>query len=145
SRYTQYPFNSFAKIGGRYMGCAPDGLYWLEGDDDDGTPIPAKIRLGMDNLGSRRIKHMPECYIGYTSDGVLLLKAVFSNEEGGLNMAIYRLKPRAAATLREHRFELGRGLKAVDWDFDIENVDGADFDLRSVEFHVLNTARRTRG
>lgn len=31
------PFNSFGRVGGRYVGCAADGLYWLDGDTDGGT------------------------------------------------------------------------------------------------------------
>ena len=38
-----------------------------------------------------------------------------------------------------------RGLKAVDWDFEIENVDGGDFELSSIEFRPLILDRRTRG
>lgn len=146
SRYTQYPFNSFAKVGGRYMGCAPDGLYWLDGDDDDGAKIPAKIRLGLSSLGTRRLKRIPECFIGYTSDGILLLKAIIVDEvTGDRSAAHYRLRPRPASSIRENRFTLGRGLKAVDWDFVIENVDGADFELASIEFRPLLLDRRTRG
>lgn len=145
TRYTQYPFNSFAKIGGRYMGCSADGLHWLDGDTDNGDEIHARIRLGLAAMGTRRLKRVPDCFIGYTSSGVLLLKAIVTDEEGGLSAAIYRLRPRPAGNLRENLFKPGRGLKAVDWDFEIENVDGGDFELSSIEFRPLILDRRTRG
>lgn len=146
TRYTNYPFNSFAKIGGRYVGCSPQGLHWLDGDTDDGGQINARIRLGLEDMGTRRLKTIPDAYIGYTSDGVLLLRAIYTHETSGeKTAATYRLSPREAHAKREHRFKLGRGLKAVDWDFEIENVDGSDFSLSNVEFRPLILNRRTRG
>lgn len=146
SRYTQYPFNSFARIGGRFVGAAADGLHWLDGDTDDGAPIEARLRLGLSGLGDRKLKRVPDCFIGYTSTGQLLLKAVTVDEQTGDRVAaIYRLRPRAAGSKRENAFKLGRGMRAVDWDFEIENVDGAGFDLSDVQFNVLRVERRTRG
>ena len=146
SRYTNYPFNSFACIGGRYFGAAGDGIYSLDGDDDDGVPIHARLRLGLDAMGTRHLKRMPEAFIGYASNGTLLMRVITVDEESGEKVAaIYRLAPRGAGAIRENRFKFGRGLKAVDWDFEIENVAGADFDIASIEFHPLILSRRTRG
>ena len=47
--------------------------------------------------------------------------------------------------LKRYDFKVGKGLKAVDFAFVIENVDGADFDLSSIEFRPIYLARRTRG
>jgi hypothetical protein len=146
TRYTQYPFNSFACIGGRYYGAAADGLHRLDGDDDNGTPIAARIRLGLSALGTRKLKRMPEAFIGYAGSGALLLRVITIDEQTGEKAAaIYRLRPRGAACTREARFKMGRGLKSVDWDFEIENVDGADFDLTAIQFRPLVLDRRTRG
>ena len=146
TRYTQYPHNSFGKIGGRYVGCAADGLHWLDADDDNGEDIHAVIRTGLDALGTRRAKRLPEAFIGYTSDGTLLLRVIQTGEQSGrLEEAIYRLPVRPAESKRENRFKVGKGLKAVDFAFVIENVDGADFDLSSIEFRPIYLARRTRG
>lgn len=146
SRYTNFPFNSFACIDGRYCGATSAGLYWLDGPDDAGEPIAARLRVGMSAMGTRKLKRMPEAFIGYTSDGTLLLRAIVSDETTGeKNAALYRIQPRPAAVLRENRVKLGRGLCAVDWDFEIENVDGAAFDIRSIEFRPLILDRRTRG
>ena len=76
----------------------------------------------------------------------MLLKAIFVDEQTGeKNMAIYKVLPRPAAASRETRAKLGRGMKAVDWDFVLENVDGADFDLHSIQFYPTQLSRRTRG
>lgn len=144
--YQNFPFNSFAQMGGKYYGATSQGLYLLEGQDDDGTPVDARIRLGMHDMNTRKLKRLPEAYIGYKSDGNLILRTIVTDDRTGEKVALqYLMKQRPAAALRESRFEPGRGVKAVDWDFEIENVDGADFDLAEVEFHPLIMDRRTRG
>jgi len=146
SRYTQYPFNSFGRVGGRYVGCAADGLHWLDADDDNGEAIHAVIRTSMDALGTRRAKRLPEAFIGYSSSGTLILKVILTGEESGQReAAYYRLPLRPAESKRENRAKLGRGLKAVDYAFVIENADGADFEIDSIEFRPINLDRRTRG
>lgn len=146
STYQNYPFNSFASLGGRYYGATSQGLFLLEGEDDDGEAIDARIRLGLHDMNTRKLKRLPEAYIGYKSDGNLILRVIVADDQTGEKVALeYLMRPRAAPALRESRFITGRGVKAVDWDFEIENIDGADFDLAEVEFHPLIMDRRTRG
>lgn len=146
TRYQNYGFNSFMRVGGREYGASDAGLYRLEGDSDDGAPIQSHIRLGMSSLGSRLVKHVPDVYLGYSASGDLLLKAVISDSATGKREAnVYRLVARGAASTREGRVKLGRGLNAVYWDFVIENVDGADFALDTIEFMPLAINRRLRG
>lgn len=145
SRYTNYPFNSFMVVGGRHYGVTSAGLHRLDGDTDDGAEIRAKLRMGLSDLGSRVLKGIPEAYIGYSSNGSLLLRTVTVNAVSGEKEAAnYRLHPKAAAAIREHRFKMGRGVRSVDWAFELENVDGADFELDSIEFHPIRMDRRTR-
>jgi len=146
SRYTHYPFNSFMRVGGRYYGATDTGVYRLEGDDDAGEPIAARIRLGLSSMGARALKRVPAMYAGYTATGDLLLKVVLANAEDGEREAhAYRLKAVAAQSMREGRVPIGRGLKSVYFDFELENIDGADFELDMIEFLPLLTERRVRG
>lgn len=146
TRYTQYPFNSFMRIDGRDYAASDDGVYRLGGDSDSGRPINAHIRLGMSALGSRLAKHVPSVYLGYTTSGDLLLKVITADHGNGERRAdIYRLHAKGAASPREGRVQVGRGLSAVYWDFVIENVDGADFALDVIEFMPLVVNRRLRG
>lgn len=146
STYDNYPFNSFAALGGRYYGADSTGVYRLEGDTDDGDQITARLRLGMSDMGTRLRKSYSEVYVGYTGTGQMLLRLIFTDDASGEKMAaLYRMKPRPAAGRRESRFETGRGISAVYFDFELENVDGADFDLSSIEFQPFHSNRRTRG
>ena len=144
--YTNYPFNSFAQVGGQWYAACATGVYALGGDTDDGQDIAARLRLGMSSLGTRLLKRMADAFIGYTSDGTLLLRVITSDERTGEKVAaVYKLAERPALAKRENRFRIGRGLKSVDWDFELENMDGADFALDQIQFAPLVLSRRTRG
>jgi len=146
-RYRNYPFNSFATLGQRYYGLHSSGLMRLHsGQTDDGTPIAARVRLGLFDLGSRQVKGLPECFFGLSTDGTMLLKVISIDAVSGeKHAAIYQLNPRPAQASRETRVTVGWGLQAVDWDFELSNVDGANFDLHRIEFHPTQLSRRIRG
>ncbi|NUS37880.1 MAG: hypothetical protein HOQ02_02485 [Lysobacter sp.] len=146
TRYTNYPFNSFMRIGGRYYGVSDTGRYRLDGDNDAGSPIAAKLRLGMSSLGTRLLKRMASAYLGFTASGDLRLKVIVANEVTGAREAhVYRLYARGAQSMRESRVQIGKGLKSVYWDFQIENVAGGDFEIDVVEILPLMLERRIRG
>jgi hypothetical protein len=145
STYSSFPFNSFAEIGGVYYGASSAGIFQLDGASDNGVDIRARIRLGMDAMGSSAEKNVPEAVVAYTSDGTLLLRVITTDAHTGQKKAAdYKLHPRNAGDLRENRFKPGRGLKAVYWDYELENVDGADFDLAGLELYPVRLSRRTR-
>jgi len=58
SIYSNFPFNSYASYRGQAFGAGPDGVYLLEGLDDDGDDIHAKIRIGPMNFGTDREKRL---------------------------------------------------------------------------------------
>lgn len=145
STYTNFPFNSFCEFEGDYYGAAADGIYELDGDDDDGDAIRARLRLGMSNLGIAREKRIPALYLAYAADGRLVLKAIVTEIDGTRSEWWYQLTPRGAGGVREGRIQMGRGLKAVFWDFEIANIDGADFELADLKFHPMVLDRRVRG
>lgn len=146
TRYENYPFNSFAKLGNDYYGLTSTGLYRLGGDTDDGAPIKAKLRLGMTDMGTRKMKRLPEVFMGYTGDGRMVLRVIYVDDKTGEKVgADYLMKPRPAGSKRESRFEPGKGLVATDFDFELENIDGADFSVTNIEFYPMVVDRRTRG
>lgn len=148
SRYSNYPFNSFMKVGDTQFAVASNGVHRLGGDDDNGVNIDAQIRLGLSALGTRKLKRVPECFIGMSSrdGGTLLIKVITVDELTGDKKAyVYEMVHRPALVTRENRRKFGQGLQSVDWDFEIANVDGKHFDLASVQFRPVILDRRTRG
>ncbi|MDN5924248.1 MAG: hypothetical protein L0H70_04535 [Xanthomonadales bacterium] len=140
--YTGDPFISFAKIGGRYYGATDTGLHLLEGQDDAGAPIAAQIRAGLMDFGTAKLKRIPMLYLGYRSDGTLLLKVVVTSMSGDKDEHWYTMTERPATAMRENRIKIGRGLKSVYWGFALTNVDGADFELDHLTWAPLVLERR---
>ena len=144
--YEQYPFNSFTdEFDKHYYGAAEDGIYELEGSTDDGDAINARVRLGLNDLGTGKEKRIPSLYLGYTATGRLLLKVTITEVDGSRTENWYQLTPRGAGDMREGRIKIGRGLKAVYWDIEIANIDGADFSFSDLKLFPMILDRRIRG
>ena len=141
SEYQGFNFNSFAEIGGRYYGAADDGLYLLEGTDDAGTPIDASIKTMMIDFGSAQQKRVQAAYLGYTASGKLLLK-VRAVDGGELKEYWYEAQDLSAQAPREQMVRIGRGLRSRYWQFELVNVDGADFELDAFELYPVVLNRR---
>ena len=136
TRYENYNFNSFAKIGETYYGANDAGLFELAGDSDNGANVEAEINFGKLRFGTSARKSMRYCYIGTSSNGQMILKVEADGET-------YYYELRDHDELQEmQRFEMGRGLRAVYYDFTLKNCDGSAFDLASIEFTPIPLTRR---
>lgn len=136
TRYEGYGFNSFAKIDGRYYGCREDGVYMLEGDDDAGVPISAMVSFGKQDFGGSVLKRVSNAYIGASSTGKLYLRTIVEGAE-------YTYVARDSNEhMQTQRIDLGKGLRANWFEFELYNAGGDDFELASVEFVAVPTNRR---
>lgn len=139
TQYDNYPFNSFAKIGGHYYGAGDAGLFLLEGPDDAGQPIAASFGLGELNFGSPQLKTVSHCYLGTAAGGMRLQVDALLNGAP----ASYTYPARGhGASMREVRFDMGRGLRSTYVQPTFYNADGAAFDVDAVSFLVAESARR---
>ena len=141
SQYDNYDFNSLCRIGDRYFGARDDGVYLLEGEDDAGQPIDSAVRSMMLDFGSARQKRVTSAYLGYKSDGKLLLR-VRSVDDGQLVENWYEAKQVTAEAPRAGYRTLGRGMRSRYWQFELVNVEGADFELDKLELHPVYLSRR---
>ena len=124
TRYTDFNFNSFATIDGVLYGAAPGGIYRLQGPDDDGMAISAAIRTGMLDFGTRKLKRIDQMYMGYASDGTLILRVQAVDAKLGEKVQYnYRMVERAVVI--EGRIEV-RKMMNLSSSFDHRVVDGMD-------------------
>lgn len=148
SEYTNFPFNSFGKMGSTNLGATDTAIYALTGDDDDGIGIDAVVRTGLINFGTTQFKRVPRAYLGYTSDGALVLKTIGTGgtaDGTGRGTKVerwYELTPRTADAPATARIKLGRGVKATYWQFELTNKDGADFDVAEIKLLPVVLSRR---
>lgn len=142
SAYEGYDFNSFAVIGGRAYGASSTGTYLLEGDDDAGTQIDARVRVGMSNLGTGLKKSVPAIYVGYKTDGQLAVKVTTTSSDKQKRENWYALSAKPRGSLAEDRTTPSKGLQSVYWDFELVNIDGADFEFDEMRVWRLPLSRR---
>lgn len=140
TKYTNFPFNSFAVFRGRYLGASADGIFELVGDDDAGTPIAAAARFGITDMNTSRVKRVDRVYIGYrTNVGSALLLRVTTNET---QQRDYAVPPARTGGLHGAHTTLGMGVEARYWQFELQNRFGADFSVDTVEVSPVPLRRR---
>lgn len=141
--YADWPFNSYAEVGGRQYAMGPTGIVELGGDDDDGEAIAARLRTGLTNFGTGRGKRIESAYLGYTSDGQLGLAVSITSPDGTKTEHRYLMRPRAdGGAMHEGRIKVGRGMKSVFWGCEVFNVDGAAFELHDLQLLPMILDRR---
>jgi hypothetical protein len=140
--YNNYTFNSFATQNGTLLGARADGIYELAGDDDAGVDVAAVVRTGLLELGGGALKQVTRAYLGYTSDGRLVLKTVVT--DGGEKTERWHELTETAGAPREARVKFGKGVKARYWQFELRNADGADFHLDQLQLLPLTLSRRVK-
>lgn len=134
TEYSNYGFNSFAQIGGRYIATSDTGLYELTGDSDDGADIVARIRSGFQQFSGTHLGQFKSAYLGVTGGGDYILKVILTS---GAEYD-YAVK---AEDGRHTKINVGKGLRARYFAFELISA-GQDFDLDLVEFVPIIAQRR---
>lgn len=83
--------NSFARIGGKNLVCAEDGIYAIGGDDDDGETFRAFVKTGFLNFhdperhyDGTKLKQLLNAYLVFTAEGTTLLKVTTTRRDEAL-------------------------------------------------------------
>lgn len=134
TEYDNFAFNSFARIGNKYIGATETGLYELNGDTDDGDPIVSRIKSGFMQFGGVQLSRLKAAYIGMRGEGDFVLRI----ETGDGARYDYAVSTRNLRTAKVH---MGKGQRARYFSFELIGT-GADFDLDSIEFVPLVVQRR---
>lgn len=142
TEYSNYPFNSFCDyhLSGVYVGASENGIFLLDGDDDDGVKINAVIHTGTEDLWSRVIRRLREGFITMRG-GEIDIEIIL--DEGRLDPVTRNLVS-VRDVMHEERFKIPRGLKNRFASFIFRNSGGADFDLESLRIFCDEIQRRQR-
>lgn len=138
---TTLPFNSMCNVNGITLGATGSGLFVLGGYNDNGSEIPMLLKSGVTDFGINnqkrfRFVHVTgeangDCVFKMFADGVLVVTLDIIPDESGV------FDVRAPVS----RTAVGR-----QWQWQIENVDGAFVALYSVEaLPVILHPGRNRG
>ena len=140
STYDNFAFNSVAYANGKIYAASEDGLYVLEGADDDGENIRASLKSGFNDLNEAHTKHAGSIYFGYTSDSPFT--ATVETYGAGHAPQTYELEARDAYAPRNNRIKLGKGLSSRYWRVTLQNKDGSHFELNDAAIDVAVSQRR---
>ena len=143
SQYQNYPFDTMTEFNGAILASGPGGIYQLDsGDTDDGALIQSRMDCKITDFGSHHQKRMRKLYLGYESNGELLVK--IKNDDG--NERAYGVVPPFAGQAQNSGVvPVGRDGKGRYWQVRIENVDGADFSVDSIDAVVVVLNARPPG
>jgi len=139
TRYTNFPFTSFAWDGTRMLATAEDGIYVLGGDDDDRNGIFAAVDTGPQKLGTDYLKRMVNSYIGLRNDGHVRL-SIESDDGVRTEHTI-----KEVGDLRLVKLNLAKGQRGNYFRFQIDNVYGADFEVDMIGVLPEVLSRRRAG
>jgi hypothetical protein len=134
TEYTDFEFNSFVRIGNKYIGASSEGLFELNGDTDDGDDIIAQIKGGYLQFGGVKLSRLKAAYIAARGDGEFVLRIITGDD------SVYNY----AATTRDmltSKVHMGKGQRARYFAFELISA-GQDFDLDSIEFVPIVVQRR---
>jgi len=139
TEYAGYPFNSMGTFNGRTLAATSAGIVELTGGLDGIYTIDAQATTSQADFDSHFMKRIRDAYVGLRADGGVIFKTI--TDENVIRQ--YPLS-RVRNGLHEQRVKLSRGVKSRYWQFGIENVDGAFFELDNITIEPEVLTRRTR-
>lgn len=128
TEYRHYPFNGMIEVDGRYYGTSDSGRYELVGPDDAGEAIEWSIKTGVMDFLTGRFKRVPDCYFRFAGGGQVELKVIIEDDAGELQAHIYEAELRTGSSFHNDRIKIGRGLKAVYWQFELKGTGKFELD-----------------
>lgn len=137
THYTEFPFTRIIRFGTKYYGVRADGLFELTGDTFNGDTIYSSLTTGEAEIGPPTLKRTRRLYMSGRMTGSV--QVTVSSAELGSDGHSSVLTLTGA---RNWRVPLGRGAQARYLAFNIQNLDGQDFEINEIGPEV-DDLRRT--
>lgn len=136
----EFAFNSFARFNNQTLACGSAGVVVLGTQGQDNTTnITARVRTGKEGFESSLHKRVPRIYTSGEFAGPMMFRTLV---EGGTRG--YLLPYNGTARLQQRRVPVGKGPKSRFWQFELENVDGADFSVNDILVYPTTLRRRVQ-
>jgi hypothetical protein len=131
--YENFPFNSLFVLDGICYGCSANGIHRLDGDNDNGESIEARIDTGVLSFNAIEQKQVSDAYVQMRALGDMALDVtcVETQRRSG-----YVIQYDGEDGLHGRRRKFAKGVKGTSWQFTFRNVAGADFDLRQIDLDI---------
>lgn len=145
STYESFPFNGFFELGGKYYATGAGGLVQIDvGGTDNGAEISAGLSTGLWDLKSDFQKGVFSAYLTVRLGGDMTVTTTV-DEAARYPASTVTLNQLGVAQLVPRRVPLARGLRGKSWQFEFNNVGGADFDFSDFGVSLSESTRRIQG
>lgn len=139
TEYTNFDFNSYAVFNNQVLACSPAGVVVLGTQALDGAiKIDATAMTGLSDFDFSQHSRVPRLYLDSSQNGDLHFKAI--TREGGTRT--YLLPWNRLSSPTQRRVPIGKGPRSRFWQFGVENVEGADFQITSIMAYPTKLRRR---
>lgn len=134
TEYTGFEFNHLVRFNGQLVAFSDTGTAILGGEDDAGIEIDAVAELSPSDFETAMLKRMPYMYIGAKTNSAIEVSVIADEDELLANLT--------ATNGRTRRAKMARGVKARFWAAKIQNLDGEDFAIDSIEYLPMRLGRK---
>lgn len=144
SRYTNFDFNSFFKLGSNNYGINANGsLYKLTGLKDfagesNEADINSEIILPATTFDEQTLKSCSDAIIYGRGDGYMEVQVVLDEQQKRTG---YMMHFDNRVGMHRNRVKIPKGLKGNVWQFILKNVKGSYFDINMFEVFVKTMQR----
>jgi hypothetical protein len=163
TEYENFNFNSYARLGNHFYAANKNGLWKLDGDLDNGVAIPTLLKGGYLQLGGSHFQSFKAIYLGLrvrsdqadfyfkllAGDGREYIYKVRPNSSSGIwnvnnpdNLMVTGSSDASNRSIMTTRINLGKGLRARYFSWELYTPGGEDYDLESIEFVPIVAKRR---
>lgn len=138
SHWEDLPATSVGVVDGALL-AGGDGLFAVDGRDDDGRQFVARIDLGVDQMGSAKLKRLSHAYLAAEALGKVTLQ-VGDHDDGREVMWNYDFERESSLVREPMRTKLGRGHRARYFRLAVQSR--TPFDLAEVLIITDATSRK---
>lgn len=137
SQYAGLNFNNLCVFNGEILGSGETGLMELTGDNDNSTIIEAFFQVPSTDLGIPKIKKVRSLHVSGYNKGNLIITVIFDNDEE----SEYVISPNGELDESSMKIDLNSNDEGKFVGLKVENVNGADFSIDTMDLLVLPTIR----
>jgi hypothetical protein len=141
TEYT-WTFDQLVKFDDQYLGVNSTGIYLLGGSTNAGTDISATIETGLDDFGLLTSKRLSTLHVGWKSDSDAIITVTMDEDTNqSYEYDLLATNNNQDAT----RVMIGYPTQRRYINLKIENQDGEDFSLYSMEMLLSMSIRKANG
>lgn len=137
--YTNYNFNTIVKFNNKYYGCdKTQGIFELTGDTDNNEQIDSTITTGISDYLIDEQKRVLDFYLNTRYDGSINIKTIADE----VSEEVHTLDDSYKQGIHAERIKLSKGLRGKQWQINITNNNGSDFEIDRTSILISKGSRR---